>query len=562
MTTEILRSMLYRDSSKLNDVAYVIFDEVHYINDEERGVVWEEILIMLPKHIRLVLLSATVPNCHEVASWIGGVRHQTINVVITYKRPVPLEHILYYGVSHITKDDILKVIDSNEQFNRINFRKVEQIISSREKSNQNTKNFMINKNHIFALVDHLSSQNKLPCIIFIFSRQKCFDVGDLLYSKDFTTKTEKYLIKTFFTTSISRLSEENRNLYQVKLFESLCIKGIAVHHSGVLPILREIVELLFQKELIKVLVATETFAIGVNMPAKTVVFTELEKFSGQQKRPLLSSEYIQMAGRAGRRGQDTIGSVYIMAMNKLPGEEEFRSMAMGSALNITSRFRLTYGMILNLLSTSRLDDTRVEHIMKSSFNEFIQLSCSQEQVKKLNRLKEDLAELKAKHNYSECCSDLESYSTAIAKYMQIWKEILVYSGTSRTQTSHFYSQGRVGFLRIGSSIYTRPCIILDFPKPINKSSELFNDPSLKHVLVIFPATPSDTNIDKLFESNDKTTYILINEINNYEIDNLHITEVLLSNVFFLTTKKIKINLPSLYSCISSKNPKLITFVFN
>ncbi|KAF1741025.1 hypothetical protein MXB_62, partial [Myxobolus squamalis] len=229
------------------------------------------------------------------------VRQQTINVILTKKRPIPLEHVLYYGDSSANKNAKLTVVDTDGEF----------------------------------------------------------------------------LIGNFLA-----------ELPQIRLFRQYCQKGFAVHHSGILPLLREIVEILFQRELVKVLFATETFAMGVNMPAKTVVFSSLKKFSGNDNgnRYLLSSEYIQMAGRAGRRGQDTTGSVYIMSTFHLPSEQEFKEMTIGNAMRVTSRFRLTYGMILNLLSGNKTDNKRIENVMRSNFSEFIQFSSFQETRQKILRL--------------------------------------------------------------------------------------------------------------------------------------------------------------------------------
>ncbi|KAF0989168.1 hypothetical protein HZS_2168 [Henneguya salminicola] len=557
MTTEILRSMLYRDTnSRLNDVNYVIFDEVHYINDEERGVVWEEILIMLPKHIKVVLLSATIPNCHEVANWIGKIRQQTINVIITLKRPVPLEHGLYYANSNATRDNVLTVINTEGDFLISNFLTVQNIIEERETKKNFNKFQKIDKQTLLALLDHLKHNNKLPCIIFVFSRQGCFDIGDQLCSRDFTTKSKKILIQSFYDSSISRISEKNRKLPQILWFREMCLKGIAVHHSGVLPILREIVEMLFQRELIKVLIATETFAIGVNMPAKTVVFSSLKKYSSGGIRCLLSSEYIQMAGRAGRRGQDVIGSVYILASNSLISEMEFTEIAIGRPMSVKSRFRLTYGMILNLLQGNKNDNLHIEHLMKSSFSEFIQFSSCQEIHKTIINLEEDMNQLNSSSLSCSQCSDLEPYFDLCQKYIMIWHKILASIIQNRNKLSHFLCQGRLIFIKLGQSVCSRPAIVIESPKiPINQNSINLSSISLS---VIFPFKNCDPLLKNMFVPQNQSHFIVQYDLSDDEIERLYFFDLPLDAIIFVSSKKIKINVPYIRQSQNTKTPNILT----
>eukprot|EP01080_Neovahlkampfia_damariscottae_P012658 gene12658-6558_t len=357
MTTEILRSMLYKGADLIRDVEYVIFDEVHYINDSERGVVWEEVIIMLPEHINLIFLSATIPNTYEFADWIGRTKRKPIYVMSTLKRPVPLEFHIYYS------GDIFKIVDSTSTFLVKGYKSALQAkkdrVKFRLKKNMET-------NEWAKLIEVLKKKKLIPLIVFSFSRKKCEDSAFGLSTVDLTTSSEKSKIHVFFENSISRLSKVDRTLPQVIRMRDLVSRGIGVHHSGLLPIVKEMVEMLFGRGLLKVLFATETFAMGVNMPAKCVVFNGLRKHDGKDFRDLLPAEFIQMSGRAGRRGLDTVGMVMMIAWDEIPEEPLLQKLILGKANKLESQFRLTYNMMLNLL---RVEDFRVEDMMKRSFSE-------------------------------------------------------------------------------------------------------------------------------------------------------------------------------------------------
>ncbi|XP_076346793.1 superkiller complex helicase subunit twister isoform X2 [Tachypleus tridentatus] len=335
MTTEILRSMLYNGSDIIRDVEWVIFDEVHYINDAERGVVWEEVLIMLPDHVELILLSATVPNTMEFADWIGRTKKKKIYVISTLKRPVPLEHYLYTGSGGKTRDEKFLIVDENNKFSTKGYQAAVNAKNERASKFQQTRgpkgprqNVMPQqeKNTYIALIHHLTKLEKLPVVCFTLSRNRCDNNAFLLSSVDLTTAREKGEIHSFVDVCIKRLKEADRCLPQVMHMRELLKHGLGVHHSGILPILKEVVEMLFQKGLVKLLFATETFAMGVNMPARTVVFDSIRKHDGKAFRDLLPSEYIQMAGRAGRRGLDTTGTVIILCKGDVPEMSDLYKM--------------------------------------------------------------------------------------------------------------------------------------------------------------------------------------------------------------------------------------------
>ena len=395
MTTEILRSMLYRGASIIRDIEWVIFDEVHYINDAERGVVWEEAIIMLPPEVSIVCLSATVPNVLEFANWVGRIKKRKIYITGTTKRPVPLEHFLYHH------GETFKVCEA-KNFLPLGYKQASDFHKQRNapkvvpqkaaKGGQQAKagkqggarnqpqqrrptqqrgpkttgpggeRTQLNK-----LLATLKSKELLPAIVFAFSKKRCDTLADFIRSSDLTSAKEKHEILVFCAFAFSRLAVNDRKLPQIIRVQQLLSRGIGVHHAGLLPIVREVVEMLFCKSYIKILFSTETFAMGVNAPARAVVFHSLRKHDGQGFRTLLPGEYTQMAGRAGRRGLDRFGTVIMACWDNLPGELELRKLLTGSATKLQSQFRLTYNMILNLL---RVDELKVEDMIRRSFAEF------------------------------------------------------------------------------------------------------------------------------------------------------------------------------------------------
>uniref|UniRef100_A0A8C7X5P6 SKI2 subunit of superkiller complex n=1 Tax=Oryzias sinensis TaxID=183150 RepID=A0A8C7X5P6_9TELE len=405
MTTEILRSMLYNGSEVIRDLEWVIFDEVHYINDAERGVVWEEVLIMLPDHVSIILLSATVPNALEFSEWIGRIKKKHIYVISTMKRPVPLEHHLYTGNSTKTQKEMFLLVDAAGNFLTKGYG---FIVLCSWSLHPPRRFFFIpgwfstclcppplylylyqDRSVWLALLHFLSQRQQTPVVAFTFSRARCDDNARSLESMDLTTSVEKAEIHSFFQKSLSRLRGGDRQLPQILLMRDLLKRGVAVHHSGILPILKEVIEMLFSRGLVKVLFATETFAMGVNMPARTVVFDSIRKHDGTGFRNLLPGEYIQMAGRAGRRGLDATGTVIILCKAGVHEMADLHAMMMGKPTILQSQFRLTYTMILNLL---RVEALRVTDMMKRSFSE-TSAKDSRITFKRISQLRQTLSSL-------------------------------------------------------------------------------------------------------------------------------------------------------------------------
>ncbi|ORD94329.1 SK2L2 [Enterospora canceri] len=336
MTTEILRNMLYRGAEITREIHWIIFDEIHYLKDRERGVVWEETIILVRDYVRLIFLSATIPNAREFAEWIARVHGQVVHVLYTENRVIPLVHYFY--------SDKMYEIRGESKTAAIS---LENVAASQEA--------VIRRNETAdALLACLDSIN-LPAVVFSFARTRCEYFANKV-TRNLLTADESALASTIFENAIQSLSEEDRGLLAVQSMRDLFVRGVGVHHSGLLPIVKEIGEILFQEGLIRVLFATESFSIGLNMPAKTVLFTSLKKFDGVEERALTPAEYCQMAGRAGRRGLDHLGVVVSLVTEKMQTEDVLR-MFQSAADPLNSAFRLTYNMILNLMRIEELDPT-------------------------------------------------------------------------------------------------------------------------------------------------------------------------------------------------------------
>ncbi|PVD21624.1 hypothetical protein C0Q70_17423 [Pomacea canaliculata] len=427
MTTEILRSMLYNGSDIVRDLEWVIFDEVHYINDSARGVVWEEVLIMLPQHVNIILLSATVPNTMEFADWVGRIKRKKIYVISTAKRPVPLEHYLYTGNSNKTSNELFLILDAKGSFLTTSYSKA--IAAKKERASNASENYGAkgprggnpsqDKNIWLSVIEMLKKKDKLPMVAFIFSKRRIEDNIFNLQSVDLTTAAEKAEIHIFFRKCISRLKGEDSKLPQVQHMEGVLKRGLGVHHSGILPILKEVVEMLFQRGLVKILFATETFAMGVNMPARTVIFDSIGKHDGTQLRTLLPGEYVQMAGRAGRRGIDSTGTVIVLCKGDVPETSELHRMMLGKPTQLESQFRLTYSMILNLL---RVEQLKVEDMMRRSFSEFHSQQNVTQHREALEELKGNLQQVKDIECFM-CSLDLEKYYLACREYHLLRRQL-------------------------------------------------------------------------------------------------------------------------------------------
>ena len=366
MTTEILRSMLYRGSEVMREVGWVVFDEIHYMRDKERGVVWEETIILLPDNVHYVFLSATIPNARQFAEWIAHLHHQPCHVVYTDFRPTPLQHYIFPAGG----DGIHLVVDEHGQFREENFTTAMAVLQNAgdaaKGDQRGRKGGMKEGSNAFKIVKMIMERNFAPVIVFSFSKKECEAYALQMAKLDFNTPEEKKLVDEVFSNAMKVLSVEDQGLPQVENVLPLLKRGIGIHHGGLLPILKETIEILFGEGLIKALFATETFAMGLNMPARTVLFTSTQKFDGKDFRFVTSGEYIQMSGRAGRRGLDDKGIVILMVDEKM-SPAAGREIVKGMPDNLNSAFHLTYNMVLNLL---RVEEVNPEYMMERSFHQF------------------------------------------------------------------------------------------------------------------------------------------------------------------------------------------------
>ena len=352
MTTEVFRNMLYCTnfgsiSDNMQKVRYVVLDEVHYMNDEQRGTVWEESIIYCPTDVQIIALSATVANADKLTEWINTV-HSKTKLINTDFRPVPLR---YYYFDSSQPNTILPLLSPGGLLNK-------KIRPEKKEFRRGPRGRAQQKSHVKDVVRNLYEKDMLPAIYFTFSRKKCDEQMEKCASLCLVTKQEQEEIKRIIDEYIA----ENPYLYKNKHIEFL-LQGVASHHAGLLPSWKVLVEKLFQKGLIKVVFATETLAAGINMPARSTVISSISKRTDDGHRMLTASEFLQMSGRAGRRGMDEVGYVTIVG-TPFQSPQEVADLVLSDANPLESRFAPSYSMVLNLLQRFTLDEAK-ELILKS-----------------------------------------------------------------------------------------------------------------------------------------------------------------------------------------------------
>lgn len=316
MTTEIFRNRLLDEPDALKKYSWVIFDEVHYIDNPERGTVWEESLIFLPPHMNILALSATIPNIKDFAEWIESIHKRPVKVVIEEKRPVPLH--IYFQCQN-------QIFDKMHDLRRLRHGRANKLTS---------------------LIKYIQQRNGLPCIYFVFGRRRAEYLAFELYNYNFLDQIEQAEILSLYESLCQRYDLTHEKSANTLL--PLVQRGIAYHHAGMLPTLKEVIERLFTSRLLKVIFTTETFALGINMPSRSVVFDELKKMYGRYARRLKTRDFYQMAGRAGRRGMDEEGFVYCRINPHRINIDEVKETIYGRPEMVKSQFNTSYGTILNL----------------------------------------------------------------------------------------------------------------------------------------------------------------------------------------------------------------------
>jgi len=351
MTTEIYRNMALTDQSFVSNISYVVFDEVHYINDIERGYVWEESIIFSNPKVRFLCLSATIPNAGEFAGWIKSIKKHNVDVIVHDKRSVPLHKSFYDSELGITTLKEINEIADIPDYNYISGK------------NRHRRPRVKKLSHVELIKD---IKDKLPCLFFIFSRFNCEKNSlELLRTKIFKTNPK---INAILRNKLADVTNEINNLHSTQLLKRTLPYGIGFHHAGLIPIIKDLVEELFSKGLINVLYTTETFAVGINMPAKSVCFEALRKFDGINFRPLNSKEYFQIAGRAGRRGIDKEGFVYSMIDRRDFDYAQLKKITDKDVIPIQSQFKLSVNTVLNLIKQH--DQEEIDKILCMNFYYF------------------------------------------------------------------------------------------------------------------------------------------------------------------------------------------------
>jgi ATP-dependent RNA helicase HelY len=424
MTTEVLRNMLYAESPLLKDLTFVVMDEVHYLADRFRGAVWEEVIIHLPQTVRLVSLSATVSNAEEFGDWLQAVRGRT-RVIVSEERPVPLEqHVLM-------RTKLVDLFDATQSASAGNYRVNPELIqmarhggrtiSSRQMQDVGRRHSKGGNPRAFGmprseLTELLNQQNLLPAIFFIFSRAGC-DAAVRQAMRDgvrLTEAWERREIREIVEERCRTLLDEDLGVLGYWQWLEGLERGVAAHHAGLLPAFKEVVEELFRRKLVKVVFATETLALGINMPARTVVLEKLEKFNGESRVPITPGEYTQLTGRAGRRGIDVEGHSVICWQEGLD-PQAVASLASRRSYPLNSSFKPTYNMAINLIERFGRDRTRT--ILESSFAQYQADRAVVDLARKVRQQEESLA------GYEKAMHDDTGASGDIVEYAAIRREI-------------------------------------------------------------------------------------------------------------------------------------------
>lgn len=366
MTTEVLRNMIYAENQDLDDLEMVILDEIHYLSDRERGAVWEEVIIHLPAGIRIVGLSATVSNASEFRDWLAS-RRGDVELVHTEKRPVPLA--VEYAVYDKTRDTTVV----EPLFGKSGSNPNPDLIRLLRKSDKRRRRFHTPRR--VRMVEHLQDRDLLPCIFFVFSRNGC-DEGarQVASAMRLTTTEEQDEIVRFATERTMHLDPLDLDALGFEGWLYRLGRGVASHHAGLVPAFKETTEELFTSGLVPVVFATETLALGINMPARSVVIESMSKFNGETHELLTPGDFTQLTGRAGRRGLDAQGTAVILHSPYEPIERLVPIAARGS-YPLTSSFRPTYNMTVNLIAN--YDRPRAEALLEASFGEFRRVQASQ-----------------------------------------------------------------------------------------------------------------------------------------------------------------------------------------
>jgi len=336
MTTEIYRNTLLEDPERLSAYAWIIFDEIHYLDDPERGTVWEESILFTPPHINLLCLSATIPNVDELAQWIRTVHRRPVEVIEETNRPVPLT-VLFQCQNTI--------FQHHEDLKREGYRGEEHGRHAR-RHHGDRQRWGVHANRIDKLIRELQDRDRLPCIFFTFGRRRAEELAWEISSGSLLTPTERTALRKLFDELCARFRLTHDR--SAEALGHLIDRGVGYHHAGMMPMVKEVLERCFASRFMKLIVTTETFALGINMPARSVALDTLKKRSDAGFELLRRREFLQMAGRAGRRGMDEAGFVYLRVNPQHVSYPEVLRLLSAKPEPVESRFNTTYATLLNL----------------------------------------------------------------------------------------------------------------------------------------------------------------------------------------------------------------------
>lgn len=369
MTTEVLRNMIYAGSPALRDLRYVVLDEVHFLQDTYRGPVWEEVMIHLDPAVKLVCLSATVSNAEELAEWIGTVRGPT-ETVIEERRPVELRNLYCVGDKSAPDLHLLPTLvdgKPNPEADRLDDESLQPRGGGSSGRGRPRRRFFTPRR--IEVIERLAEEEMLPCITFIFSRNACDDARDACLDAGLrlTSPEERARVREIVDERTASLADGDLDVLGFDRFLAGLEMGLAAHHAGMVPAFKEAVEACFVEGLTKAVFATETLAMGVNMPARSVVIERLTKFTGERREMLTPGEYTQLTGRAGRRGIDDLGYAVVLWSPFVPFEQ-VAALASSRTYALRSAFRPTYNMATNLVR--RYEPSQAHHLLNLSFAQF------------------------------------------------------------------------------------------------------------------------------------------------------------------------------------------------
>lgn len=407
MTTEVLRNMLYAESPQLDRLTHVVMDEIHYLADRDRGAVWEEIILNLDDSVSLIGLSATVSNSEEFGEWLDAVRGDT-EVIVSEHRPVPLSQYMMVGrkmfplfepgtggrVNRSLEHAIERIEAGSSDEGRRDFEEGRGF-RSRSRSGRSRGQDKVRPVGRPEVVSALQGQDMLPAIVFIFSRAGCDGAlfQCLRSRKELTTPEERAEIEQIIDDGVEGIPEEDLEVLNFRQVRTAWMRGFAAHHAGLLPAFKHIVEQLFVRGLVKVVFATETLALGINMPARTVVLEKMVKFNGEAHVDLTPGQYTQLTGRAGRRGIDHIGNAVVQWAPAMD-PRQVAGLASTRTYPLISQFQPGYNMAINMLAMNGYEDSI--RLIEQSFAQFQTDRSVVGEVRDIERLQQKVRTLRAK----------------------------------------------------------------------------------------------------------------------------------------------------------------------